>query len=91
MTPLVFNETGIFISRYVHAFCFLKMLQQPARKARFRHLPHNNVVRWAHSYRNHTLIVLGNFNNEIFQLMNYLASVLVGVFLGGESAKNTGG
>ena len=36
-------------------------------------------------------IALGNFNNEIFQLMNHLASAMVGVFLGGESAKNTGG
>ena len=37
------------------------------------------------------LIALGSFNNEIFQLMNSMASVVVGVFLGGESAKNTGG
>ena len=36
-------------------------------------------------------IALGNFNNEIFQLMNHLASRMVGVFLGGESTKNTRG
>ena len=36
-------------------------------------------------------IVLGNFNNETFQLMNPLASVKVGVFFRGESAKNRGG
>ena len=36
-------------------------------------------------------IVLGNFNNEIFQLMNYLASVMVGVFFRGESVKNRRG
>ena len=36
-------------------------------------------------------IALGNFNNEIFQIINPLTSVTVDVFFGGESAKNTGG
>jgi len=37
------------------------------------------------------LIVPGNFNNEIFQLMNPRASVTIGVFFEGENVKNTRG
>jgi len=37
-----------------------------ARKARSRHLPHNNVVYLAHSYRNHTPYRARQLRNEIF-------------------------